>query len=86
MVSFLFSEKILKDNDERKKSKLLINGEEIVDNWTDPKPGDAFFAFGTESMRGDAHLEKGKKYQIEIQYKFEGNFPAIYMLSDGAYL
>ena len=61
------------------KSKLLIDGKEIVDNWTDPKPGDAFFAFGTESMRGDAHLEKAKKYQIEIQYKFEGNFPAIYI-------
>ena len=30
-------------------------------------------------MRGDARLEKGKKYQIEIQYKFEGNFPAIYI-------
>ena len=61
------------------KSKLLINKEEIIDNWTDPLPGDAFFAHGSSSKRGASHLEKDKSYQIEIQYKFEGNFPAIYI-------
>ena len=61
------------------KSKLLINNEEIIDNWTDPLPGDAFFAHGSSSKRGASHLEKDKSYQIEIQYKFEGNFPAIYI-------
>ena len=43
------------------------------------QPGDAFFALGTASRRGLANLEDAKKYQIEIQYKFEGNFPAIYI-------
>jgi beta-glucosidase len=61
------------------KSKLMINNEEIIDNWTDPLPGDAFFAHGSSSKRGASHLEKDKSYQIEIQYKFEGNFPAIYI-------
>ena len=61
------------------KSKLLINNEEIIDNWTDPLPGDAFFAHGSSSKRGASNLEKDKSYQIEIQYKFEGNFPAIYI-------
>ena len=61
------------------KSKLIINNEEIIDNWTDPLPGDAFFAHGSSSKRGASHLEKDKSYQIEIQYKFEGNFPAIYI-------
>ena len=61
------------------KSKLLINNEEIIDNWTDPLPGDAFFAHGSSSKRGASRLEKDKSYQIEIQYKFEGNFPAIYI-------
>ena len=61
------------------KSKLIINNEEIIDNWTDPLPGDAFFAHGSSSQRGASHLEKDKSYQIEIQYKFEGNFPAIYI-------
>ena len=61
------------------KSKLIINNEEIIDNWTDPLPGDAFFAHGSSSKRGASNLEKDKSYQIEIQYKFEGNFPAIYI-------
>ena len=61
------------------KSKLLINNEEIIDNWTNPLPGDAFFAHGSSSKRGTSLLEKDNSYQIEIQYKFEGNFPAIYI-------
>ena len=61
------------------KSKLLINNDEIIDNWTDPLPGDAFFAHGSSPKRGASYLEKDKSYQIEIQYKFEGNFPAIYI-------
>ena len=61
------------------KSKLLIDGKEIIDNWSNTEPGDAFFALGTASKKGTANLENAKKYQIEIQYKFEGNFPAIYI-------
>jgi beta-glucosidase len=60
-------------------SKLLINNEEIIDNWTNPLPGDAFFAHGSSSKRGTSNLNKGDSYHIEIQYKFEGNFPAIYV-------
>ena len=61
------------------KSKLLINHKEIIDNWTDPLPGDAFFAHGSSSKRGASYLKKGNSYLIEIHYKFEGNFPAIYI-------
>jgi beta-glucosidase len=61
------------------KSKLLIDETEIIDNWTNTSPGDAFFAHGTTSKRGNKVLKKNKSYKIEIQYKFEGNFPAIYI-------
>jgi beta-glucosidase len=61
------------------KSKLLIDETEIIDNWTNTSPGDAFFAHGTSSKRGSKLLKKDKTYKIEIQYKFEGNFPAIYI-------
>jgi beta-glucosidase len=61
------------------KSKLLIDETEIIDNWTNTSPGDAFFAHGTTSKRGGKVLNKNKSYKIEIQYKFEGNFPAIYI-------
>jgi beta-glucosidase len=42
-------------------------------------PGDAFFAHGSSSKRGASYLKKGNSYLIEIHYKFEGNFPAIYI-------
>jgi beta-glucosidase len=61
------------------KSKLLIDETEVIDNWTNTSPGDAFFAHGTTSKRGGKVLKKNKTYKIEIQYKFEGNFPAIYI-------
>ena len=61
------------------KSKLLINNEEIIDNWTDPLPGDAFFAHGSSPKRGASYLVKDKSYLIELQYKVEGYFPAIYI-------
>ena len=42
-------------------------------------PGDAFFAHGSSSKRGASYLKKGNSCLIEIHYKFEGNFPAIYI-------
>ena len=61
------------------KARLLINGEEIIDNWTETSPGEAFFSFSSQSRKGKMNLKKDETYKIEIQYKFEGNFPAIYI-------
>ena len=61
------------------KSKLLIDEKLVVDNWSQVKQGDAFFAFASLPVKGGADLVKNQEYRIEIQYKFEGNFPAIYI-------
>ena len=61
------------------KARLLINGNEIIDNWTETSPGEAFFSFSSESRKDKVNLKKDETYKIEIQYKFEGNFPAIYI-------
>ena len=61
------------------KSKLLIDEKLVVDNWSQVKQGDAFFAFASSPVKGGADLIKNQEYRIEIQYKFEGNFPAIYI-------
>jgi beta-glucosidase len=60
-------------------SKLLVDGNLVIDNSTETSPGDAFFAFGTTPKRGKCDFKEGEEYKIEIQYKFEGNFPAIYI-------
>ena len=61
------------------KCRLLIDGNELIDNWTSTDPGEAFFTFGSASKKGVANFQKGKAYKIEVQYHFEGSFPAVYI-------
>ncbi len=61
------------------KCRLLIDGNELIDNWTSSDPGEAFFTFGSASKKGVANFQKGKAYKIEVQYHFEGSFPAVYI-------
>ena len=61
------------------KARLFIDGEELIDNWTETTPGEAFFSFSSESKKAAVDLVKGETYKLEIRYKFEGNFPAIYI-------
>jgi beta-glucosidase len=61
------------------KCRLLIDGNELIDNWTSMDPGEAFFTFGSASKKGVINLQKGEAYKIEVQYNFEGNFPAVYI-------
>ncbi len=59
--------------------RMLIDNVEIIDNWNNIEPGEAFFTFGSASRKGIADFKKGKTYKIEIQYFFQGNFPAVYI-------
>ena len=59
--------------------RLLINDKELIDNWNNTDPGEAFFTFGSASRRSIADFQKGKTYRIEMQYHFEGSFPAVYI-------
>jgi beta-glucosidase len=61
------------------KARFLIDDKEIIDNWTETSPGEAFFSFSSDSKKAKVELVEGNTYQLEIQYKFEGNFPAIYI-------
>ena len=61
------------------KARLFIDGKELIDNWTETSPGEAFFSFSSDSKKALVDLDEGKTYQLEIRYKFEGNFPAIYI-------
>ncbi len=58
-------------------ARLKIDGEEVVDNWTSQEPGDAFFSYGSAPRRSSINLDQNKEYLLEIEYKWEGRFPAI---------
>ena len=58
-------------------SRLSINGETQIDNWTSQDPGDAFFGMGSAPKRKTISFEEGKTYLLEVEYKWEGRFPAV---------
>ena len=58
-------------------SRIKINGKELVDNWSSQKKGEAFFGFACAPKRNEIKLSKGKEYLVEVEYEFEGRFPAI---------
>ena len=59
--------------------RMFIDSEELIDNWNNIEPGEAFFTFGSASKKGIANFKKGETYKIVIEYYFEGNFPAVYI-------
>ena len=58
-------------------SRLSINGETQIDNWTSQDPGDAFFGMGSAPKRKTISFEEEKTYLLEVEYKWEGRFPAV---------
>ena len=58
-------------------SRLSIDGVNLIDNWTSQEPGDAFFGMGSAPRRNKIKFQKGKTYSLEIEYKWEGRFPAV---------
>ena len=59
-------------------SKIKIDGNVLIDNWNETSPGEAFFSLATAAKRNSIKLEKGKSYKFEVEYFFEGRFPAIH--------
>ncbi len=58
-------------------ARLKVDGEEIVENWSSQEPGDAFFSYGSAPRRSSINLEEGREYILEIEYKWQGRFPAV---------
>ncbi len=54
------------------KSRLFVDGVLAVDNWTDPKPGEAFFGLGSAEVRADVPLDAGRSVEVTVEYSNEG--------------
>ena len=58
-------------------SRLLVDDEVLIDNWTSQDPGETFFAMGSAPKRSKIEFKEGKTYSLVIEYKWEGRFPAV---------
>lgn len=50
------------------RSRLFVDGAEVVDNWTGWRIGENYFGAGNEEVFGAAALEAGRTYQIMVEY------------------
>lgn len=69
-------------------AQIFVNGELVVDNKTKQTPGDAFFlGMGTREEKGSYTLEKGKKYEIRVEWGSGPTYtiPSQYQEKGGVY-
>jgi beta-glucosidase len=60
---------------------LYLDGQELIDNATDQKPGDAFFGAGSTEVIKSTPLKAGKTYKIIVQF---GTAPTSKLRKGGA--
>lgn len=53
------------------RAKLYIDGELIIDNWTQQRKGTAFLGQGTVEERGVAILKAGQKHELFVDFSNE---------------
>ena len=50
------------------KSRFLVDGRMIADNWTKQIKGESYFGFGSTEVIGSIKLEAGKTYNLSLEY------------------
>jgi beta-glucosidase len=58
-------------------SRMKLDGEVIIDNWTEQEPGETFFSMGSVPKQSSKELLEGEAYDLEIEYEWSGRFPAV---------
>ena len=51
------------------RAKMRVDDEILIDNWTAPQPGDAFFMQGSTEVRGSRFFEAGRRIRVEIEFE-----------------
>jgi len=50
-------------------TRLFLDDEELIDNWTAQQPGEAFFSWGSTEKRASRQLEAGRSYRYRIEFQ-----------------
>ena len=53
------------------RGRLLLDGVEAVDAWTDPQPGDTFFGNGCREVTAAVDLVEGRPVEVVLEYRRE---------------
>jgi len=50
------------------RSRLLVDGAEVVDNWTQQTPGESFFGAGSVEVTAQLEMQAGEEQEIQIDF------------------
>jgi beta-glucosidase len=53
-------------------SRLKIDGDVVIDNWSEQRPGSSFFSQGSADETGVVQMQAGQSYDLELEYSREG--------------
>jgi beta-glucosidase len=53
-------------------SRLLIDGRELIDNWTRQSRGESYFGFGSTEVTATVEMIAGQEYALAVEYSSEG--------------
>ncbi|MDQ3385674.1 MAG: glycoside hydrolase family 3 C-terminal domain-containing protein [Actinomycetota bacterium] len=53
------------------RGRLLLDGVEVIDAWTDPQPGDSFFGNGCREVTAAVDLVEGRPVEVVLEYRRE---------------
>jgi beta-glucosidase len=56
-------------------SRLYLNGQEVIDNWTRQTPGEEYFGMGSAEEQASVSLVAGQSYLLTIDYTRGENVP-----------
>jgi len=49
-------------------SRLFVNGQEVLDNWTKQTHGDTFFGMGSSEVTAHVDMTAGQLYELTVEY------------------
>jgi beta-glucosidase len=58
-------------------SRLFINGQLVLDNWTQQTPGDTYFGMGSTEIIAPVEMIAGQNYDLAVEYSTSGSPPVI---------
>lgn len=59
------------------RSRVLVNGELVADNWSDPTPGDAFFQYASSEVVGEIELAAGTEAEVVVEWSLTADSPLV---------
>jgi beta-glucosidase len=60
-------------------SRFFVDGQEVIDNWTQQTAGEAYYGVGTIEVKADINLEAGRAYEVAVVLSKNAMVPLVAM-------